>query len=101
MLPNGKCNENKPPELCPDGTVMPPSGTCVLGEIITRDNNPSRPDDVEGELIRNAPEEPATLPQVQGAILPFTGGDLFPLIALAGLLLASGVLFVRRSPTQP
>jgi hypothetical protein len=112
MLPNGKCNPpselcpdgtpmppsgrcNKPPKLCPDGTPMPPDGTCVRGIIIDRDKNPGLPDVVQNARIEAAPEpQPQVAPQ--GAVLPFTGGDLMPVLTLALILLAVGGLAVRR-----
>ena len=94
MLPNGKCNENKPPKLCPDGTPMPPDGTCVRGIIIEKEKNPAVPDIVRNIRVGGAPEpQPQVAP---GAVLPFTGGDLLPLITLALVLMAVGALSLRR-----
>jgi hypothetical protein len=93
MPPSGKCNQ--PPELCPDGTPMPPDGTCVRGIIIDRDKNPGVPDIVKNIRVQAAPEpQPQVAPQ--GAVLPFTGGDLMPVITLALALLAVGALALRR-----
>lgn len=92
MPPSGKCDQA--PELCPDGTPMPPDGTCVRGIIIDRDENPSFPPDVDdNRRISTAPEEPQV---AAGALLPFTGGDLLPLLTLALVLLAAGALSLRR-----
>lgn len=93
MPPSGKCNQ--PAELCPDGTPLPADGTCVRGIIVDRerDKDPSFPPDVvENRRIATAPEEP----EVAGAVLPFTGGNLLPLITLALVLMAAGALSLRR-----
>ena len=87
LPPNGKCD---PPLLCPDGRVMPPSGICVLGEIIERDRNPSTPDVVLGKRVTAASSP-------QAAVLPFTGGDLMPLTTLSLVLLFAGAAFVQRA----
>lgn len=92
MPANGKCN--KPPKLCPDGTPMPPDGTCVRGIIIDRDKKPGLPDIVRNIRVEGAPEpQPQVAP---GAVLPFTGGDLVPLVTLALVLMAIGALSLRR-----
>ena len=95
MPPSGKCD--KPPKLCPDGTPMSPDGTCVRGIIIEKDKNPGVPDIVKNIRVQGAPEEPQV---AAGGILPFTGGDLMPLLTLAMVLIAVGVLSLRRPATN-
>jgi hypothetical protein len=64
----------------------------VRGIIIEKDKNPSFPDIVENLRVEAAPE-----PEVAaGAVLPFTGGNLMPLITLAMVLVAAGALSLRR-----
>ncbi len=91
MQPSGKCNP--PQKLCPNGTPIPPSGSCVLGVRIDKSTRFLPPGDAR--IVRAAPEE-----QVKAGVLPFTGGDVFPLLVVGLLLVASGALAVRRVPAN-
>ncbi len=92
MQPNGKCNP--PQKLCPNGTPIPPSGSCVLGVRIDKSTRFLPPVD-DQRIVLPAPEE-----QVKAGVLPFTGGDVFPLLLVGLLLVASGALAVRRAPAN-
>ena len=75
----------------------------VLPTRIERDKStPAGPDTPEVEPsvqgIRFTNDGPETLPsaEAQPGILPFTGGEVLPYVAIGMLLVASGVVLVRR-----
>ncbi|MEA2434674.1 MAG: hypothetical protein QOG54_2131 [Actinomycetota bacterium] len=124
MGTNGQCT-TPPTQTCPAGTIMGTNGQCstpplVEGEIIdrcdsflmgpidvcrpapgvgpTEDTTQPAPDSVLGERITRpvvAPAAVAPAAEEQGGVLPFTGGNVVPLVVIGLLLIIIGGFALR------